>query len=154
MEPVIVDKSEMTLVGMVTYGQTKNEIVKIWERFDAQIHRVKNASLEARYALIIWNDETEQTGNENIFVGVQVEQVEDLPKEMFVKVLPASQYAKITVKASELDTIWGLVFGEWLPASNYQDKGYIVESYPADRYDDDNLDDSEIDVFIPIRMRT
>lgn len=153
----IVEREEITLTGMVWYGVPKGEeIAYHWQRFIAQENLVKNRKGNAGYEVWIWNEESEKTKKETGFVGVEVTEIEDLPLEMFVKVLPPSKYAVFAIKATEMHSDWGnKIYKEWLPKSNYEEAHkFLIEYYDGKRFKSMGDEESEIDIYIPIKPRS
>jgi len=152
----IVDRKEIILVGMVWYGLPKSEeIGNLWQRFIAQEKLVKNKRENAGYEVWIWNEESEKTKKEAVFAGVEVGTIENLPLEMFVKILPPSKYAVFTIKATEMHSDWSKsIYKEWLPKSDYEEKyKFLIEYYDEKRFKSMNDEKSEIDIYIPIKPK-
>jgi AraC family transcriptional regulator len=163
MEPKIVEKDETTLVGMVFYGDPfreepgwseGNEIGKLWERFTEKSDLVKNVSSQGAYEIHIEPKEFEETKRYYVFVGVEVERPEDVPPEMFVKVFPPTKYAVFTFKGEDITSNWAdRIFKKWLPDSGYEEAGkFVLEYYDDERFKGmENLEESELDVWVPVR---
>lgn len=165
MEPEIVEKDETTLVGMVFYGDPfkdaggwskENEIGKLWDRFIKMSDSVKNVCGHGAYEVHIEPDEYSETKKYYVFVGVEVDRVEDVPPEMFVKVFPPTKYAVFTFKGQEINSDWGdKIFKEWLPAAGYEEASkFVFEYYDDDRFKGmDRIEESELDVYVPVREK-
>jgi len=170
VDPKILERGKMNLVGMTYYGpiggegwSEENQIGKLWQRFN-KFCETKWVSIEdivinpkLGYEVSIWNeDEFKETGGFCIFVGVEVDHLEEVPLELFGKVLPAGTYAYFTPKGKEITT-WEDDFHKgWLIPSGYQlstvgNYSFQVQCYEDDRFKGaDNLEESEIDIYIPI----
>lgn len=166
--PKIVDKDKITLVGMVFYGRPfknaegwtgENEIGKLWQRFitfmEVKGDLVKNlVDSNVGYEVYIEPDEYLETKNIYVMVGVEVDEVEDLPPEMFVKVLPPSTYAVFTLKGEEITSNWHETYEEWLSNSDYREGGKFMFEYYDERFKGlDNIAESEIDVYFPVTSK-
>ncbi|MCK4693786.1 MAG: GyrI-like domain-containing protein [Anaerolineales bacterium] len=170
MDPEILERGKMNLVGMTYYGpiggagwSEENQIGKLWQRFN-KFCETKWGSIEDRainpklgYEVSIWNeDEFKETGGFCIFVGVEVDHLEEVPLELFGKVLPAGTYAYFTPKGKEITTWEDDFYKGWLIKSGYQLSAVGNYSFQVQCYEDgrfkgvDNLEESEIDVYIPI----
>jgi AraC family transcriptional regulator len=169
MEPRIVEKDQIILVGFSFFGDPfatsagwteENEIGRIWQRLMAylEIHgrhikHVKDA--EIHYEVHIEHEETESRGHYEVFAGMEVEKLEDVPVQLLVKVLPATKYAVFTFKGEQITSDWSkMIFHEWMPQSGYQ----RAHRYGFQLYDHrfrglDNIDQSELDVYVPIEQR-
>jgi len=162
MKQKIIDKGKITLVGMVFYGDpfkeqkgwsSENEIGKLWKRFVPKEEIIKNKVGKGAYEVHIEPKEYKETKNFYVFVGVEVDEVEDLPLETFVKVLPASKYAVFTLKGKEITSNWpDMIYKEWLPKSGYEEAHKFIIEYYDDRFKGtDNLE-SELDIYVPVKQ--
>jgi len=171
MKPQIIEKDGMTLAGMVYYGPLsgegwsgENPIGQLWQRFnkffDKEFKWVENHALtpEVGYEINIWNEEEfQETKCFYVFVGVEVDQLDDMPLELVGKVLPAGTYAHTMPKGQEITTWEDYVYNEWLPESGYQlacfgDYHFQIQRYEEGRFKGlgELLKESEIDVYVPI----
>lgn len=171
MEPKILEKSEMTLAGMSYFGPIggegwshENQIGKLWQRFNS-FCETKWSLIEDHvinpkvgYEVSVWNDqEFEETKSVFVYVGVEVEGLEELPLELVFKVLPASTYAKLTPKGKRITTWENGFYQGWLPKSGYQLASYHDYHFQIQAYEDgrfkglgEQLEESEIDVYVPV----
>ena len=167
IEPRIIEKDQMTVLGFSFFGDPfelsrgwteENEIGRLWSRFmtylrehGSSIQHIKGDQVS--YEIHIYHDETASMGVFEVFVGVEVEKLENVPVEILVKVLPATKYAVFTVEGQDIISDWSLWFSaEWLPSSGYQ----LAHPYHFQYYDQrfkglDKVDESAIDVYIPIK---
>jgi predicted transcriptional regulator YdeE len=168
MEPKIVEKDQIILVGFSFYGDPfaesggwteENEIGRLWSRFEAfmvgNAGRIKHlADPGAGYEVHVWNEETAARGHADVFAGMAVEKLEDVPVEVLVKILPPTTYAVFTLKGKQAIIDWTkMVYEEWLPGSGYDASAY---DYNIQRYDQrykgvDRLDESVIEVYVPVK---
>jgi AraC family transcriptional regulator len=168
MEPKIIESTELILVGMDFFGDPcamaspwseENEIGQLWKRFMQFMARkasaVKHqASPSVGFEVHIMTDETESTGHRQIFVGIEVSELEELPLELVVKLLPPTKYAVFTFKGAEITSDWGrLIYHDWLPQSGFKSHyDYLIERYD-ERFkglEGKELEESELDVLVPI----
>jgi AraC family transcriptional regulator len=162
MEPKILEKEKIVLVGMVFYGDPfknqagwsqENEIGKLWKRFVAREKTIKNRVENGGYEVHIEPEEYEETKNFYVFVGVEVEKVEKLPLEMFTKILPAAKYAVFTLKGKEITSNWqDKIYKEWLPQSGYEEAHKFTIEYYDDRFRGIDNSESELDIYVPIKQ--
>jgi predicted transcriptional regulator YdeE len=166
MEPKIVERGQMILVGLSFYGDPfaesaswteENEIGRLWSRFMAYvadhheaIQHIKDE--HAAYEVHVETAETASRGFREVFVGVEVERLAQVPVELVVKILPASMYVVFTLKGEQIASDWSTSIGEWVRRSTYEPVG----DFGIQRYDDrfrgvDNLTASELDVYIPVK---
>jgi AraC family transcriptional regulator len=167
MEPKIVEKDQIILVGFSFYGDPfaesggwteENEIGRLWHRFEAfmigsagRIKHVKDHMVG--YEVHVWSEETAAKGHADVFAGMAVEKLEDVPTEVLVKILPPTTYAVFTLKGEQAITDWTkMVYEEWLPGSEYESAyNYNIQRYDQRYKGVDQLDESEMEVYVPVR---
>ena len=166
MEPKIVERGPMTLVGFSFFGDPfaesggwteENEIGRLWNRFMAYLAEHRDAirhvkEADVAYEVHVESAETASKGFREVFVGVEVERLADVPVELLVKILPAATYAVFTLQGEEIASDWSMRIGEWLRRSTYQ----AVGTYGIQRYDErfrgvEDLAASELEVYVPLK---
>ena len=167
MEPSIIDKGQIMLLGFSFFGDPfrfsggwseENEIGRLWNRFMAYYGqhgaRMKHVtSDQAMYEVHIQHQETETTGEYEVFVGLEVEALENVPVEMTVKILPAVSYAVFTLRGEQITSDWHkMIYQDWMAGSGYQS----AHDYGFQRYDQrfkglDRIQDSVLDVYVPVK---
>jgi AraC family transcriptional regulator len=157
MEPKIIEKPAMALVGMVFFGDPSGgEFAGTWHRlmqFDGVIPRIINQA--DHYGLEFYGPEFEQSHKWNYMACVEVEDLEDIPLPMVGKRIPACTYTVFTVKGGLKNLGEGFQFAyhTWLPDSSYQVAHHFdFELYQDGRYKGDE-EDSEIDIYIPVKPK-
>jgi predicted transcriptional regulator YdeE len=166
MEPKIVRREQVYLIGFSFFGDPfaasggwteENEIGRLWTRFLAYLeqHGSKLPSTACRdtsYELHIEHDETPEKGHYEVFVGIRSPTLEDLPPQLSIKVLPAGEYAAVTLRGPEITSDWAQrIYQEWLPEAGYvQAHGFMFELYDQRFKGLDRLEDSEIDIYVPV----
>ena len=166
MEPTIVERDKITLVGFSFFGDPfaesggwtdENEIGRLWNRFmayladnRARIKHVKNDAV--MYEVHVETEETASKGHREIFVGMEVEKLEDVPVEMLVKILPAAIYAVFTLEGEQIVSDWSMMIQEWMVSAGYEP----VYTYGFQLYDErfkglDNLAESVLAVYVPVK---
>jgi AraC family transcriptional regulator len=169
MEPTIVEKDRMVLVGFSFFGDPfalssgwteDNEIGRLWRRYGAylannadRMQRVRDR--EVCYEVHVEHEETASLGHFEVFVGIEVEDLDDVPAELLVKVLPPTLYAVFTFSGGQITSDWQqLIDRDWMPKSGYEQAyRYSFQLYDRRFKGMDRLEESEIDVYIPIRRR-
>jgi predicted transcriptional regulator YdeE len=166
MDVRVVEQDQMLLVGLSFFGDPfkssagwteENEIGRLWVRFMAflekQGERIKHIKEnEVSYEVHIEHVETEEKGEYEVFVGLEVAQLEDVPLELLVKVLPPTTYAVFTLAGEEIASDWHqMIHQDWLPESGYR----IAYDYAIERYDQrfkglDRIAESVLEVYIPV----
>jgi predicted transcriptional regulator YdeE len=156
----------MVLVGLGFYGDPfsesagwteENEIGRLWNRFmaymadhPASVQHIKDENVA--YEVHVETAETASKGFREVFVGVEVDRLADVPVELTVKILPAASYAVFTFKGDQIAADWSASIGTWLQRSAYEPAG----TYGIQRYDRrfrglEDLAASELDVLVPIK---
>jgi AraC family transcriptional regulator len=166
LEPTIIEQDELILVGLSFFGHPfqsgewteENEIGRLWDRFITYLRgygdRLKHIrNNEACYEVHIQHEETASKGHFEVFVGLEVEKLEAVPVEMIVKILPPTKYAIFTLGGTEITGDWPRqIYHDWLPASGYQEAhNYNFQLYDQRFKGMDNLDESVIDVYVPVK---
>ena len=169
MEPVIIDRDPIIIVGMVYYGNPfhdpgaapdQNEIGMLWGRFNTYYEDNPKAFKDEAKPKVGWElhittDEYEDTKQYYVMVGVEVSVIEDLPLPAFAKVLPAGSYAVFTLKGEEMFSNWGdAIYKDWLPGSAYEEALQItIERYDEDRFKGWGDPDSEVEIWVPVKAK-
>ncbi|HSJ54035.1 MAG TPA: GyrI-like domain-containing protein [Anaerolineae bacterium] len=169
MEPTIVAERPFLLVGLDFFGDPfalsggwseENEIGRLWKRFMAYLganpQRLGHTTSDAvMYEVHVEHAETAQTGEREVFVGLEVDRLEDVPVELVVKILPAVPYAVFALRGQEILSDWHqTIYRDWLPGSGYE----APYNYAVERYDErfkgvQQIAESMLEVYIPIRRR-
>jgi predicted transcriptional regulator YdeE len=85
-------------------------------------------------------------------MGVEVEHLEDVPVETLIKILPPATYAMVTVSGEQIASDWSQLLCEWMAEAGYESASNYGMQYYDERFKGvDKLDESEIDVYVPIK---
>ena len=167
MEPTRFEERGYTLAGFSFFGDPfrlsggwteENEIGRLWQRFMAYLeqHAGQLEGLfvqDIAYEVHIYHQETLQTGEFEVFVGMEVQELDRIPIEFSVKILPPTTYAVFTLVGEQITADWSqLIFQGWLPQSGYQPVG----DYGIQRYDErykgvDRTAESVLEFYVPVR---
>ena len=171
MQPKISDTRQIILMGMSFYGDPfdthsgwdeENHIGRLYKRFMGYLSQhpeavQKHSQCHAMYEVHIYNDETQEKGVFEVFVGMECceEDITDVPVELSVKVLPSTQYAIFTFSGEQINSDWEKVLQTWLAASDYRTSYSYNFQYYDERFKGlDHLGESVLDVYIPIEKAT
>jgi AraC family transcriptional regulator len=164
---IILENKVFQLLGCVYYGDPfheatewsyENEIGKLWNRFGKLAYKYSNLlrkialKNEVAYELHLEPEEFMETKNYYVMVGMEIRNFDEIPLEMYVKVLPKTSYLVFSTTMDDKFKIGGYVYRKWIPENNYeQSYPYIIQLYDRKRYK--GLDDpkSEIDWYIPVK---
>ncbi len=171
MKSTIVERPPLLLVGFDFFGDPfrshggwseENEIGRVWARWMAYLEKSptlysKASEMGVMYEVHVTHPETPQAGEWEIFVGMEIEDVGELPPEVVVKLLPAHRYAVFTLSGEEIVSDWyWLLDHEWLPALGERRRtDFSFQRYDA-RFkglEPEQIEDSELDVYIPLAPR-
>lgn len=170
MEPIaIIEKGQIILVGFSFFGDPfsmsaewteENEIGRLCHRFMAYLaknqdgikHIVNN---EVAYEVHVEHEETKSKGHSEVFVGIEVEQLEDVPVDVLIKILPPTTYAVFTLKGQQITSDWPKMIGQWMSRAGYQQAyKYGFQLYDQRFKGVDKIDESELDVYVPVKRKT
>ncbi len=167
MDPKIITKKEITLIGSVFYGnpfhsakgwEMENEIGKTWKRF-MQLYMKNLVTLKKyivapkiAYEVHIAPKEPEDKKDFYVFIGIEVKNLNKMPLEMFGKVLPATKYALFTFKGKKMFSGSQYIYNEWLPTSGYKEAfPFQIQLYDEESYKGIDNEESKIECWIPIK---
>ncbi len=166
MEPTIIEKGRIILMGVNFFGDPfgmagwteENEIGRLWKRLEAFLGRhpgcMKNVK-QRGVGYEVWSsdEETAAKGQFDIFVGLEIENLDEVPVELLVKILPSTKYAVFTFQGEEITSDWPQqIYQEWLPASGYEPAYQYNFQYYDERFKGvDNIAESIIDVYVPVK---
>jgi predicted transcriptional regulator YdeE len=165
MTPGIAEKKELLLAGYSFYGDPfsasgawteENEIGKLWKRFMSFYTRradeIPSSALPGiGYEVHIWNQDVFDTGHYEVFVGMAVGRIADIPIDLSVKVIPAAKFAVFTLSGELVTQDLSTEMQTWLEQAGLRQTGSFIYNLYDDRYKGmANLQDSEIEVYVPI----
>ncbi len=137
----------------------ENEIGRLWQRWFDYLQKAGETFLHIRdfnvqYEFQIYHPETIQTGEFEIFVGLEVTQLDHLPLHVVGKILPAGRYAVFTLVGEEIATDWTWKLDhEWLPQLGVQrSMDFSIQRYDSRFKGLDRVAESELDVYIPLLL--
>ena len=166
MKPILTDKRRIILLGVDFYGNPyqeaggwsqQNAIGQLWKRFNSfytkKKHSIKHLASESGYEVWIDFEGEEDSKSDYIFVGMEVDRLDNLPLELVARILPETSYAVFTLKGPEIKSNWlPKILIEWLPEAGLEQSfTFIMEYYDTQRFK--GLDDSssELDIYVPVK---
>ncbi|MCP1310163.1 AraC family transcriptional regulator [Paenibacillus tyrfis] len=151
LDPVIITKRRLQLVGMEIRGLHSHVIGKLWDSFKQHVSEIDRRRDPASiyYALI------ELTGDKwEVSYTACVEVVEEgkLPEGMVYKVLPSTTYAVFSHKGTvaRIQDTFEYIYSSWLPKSGRTRLNQPEFARYDHRYLGPSNEDSEFDIYIPI----
>ena len=155
------------LVGLSIFGdpfrfhggwEEENEIGRLWVRFMATLdqhgHQVRHTvDPRVMYEVHIEHAETAQTGEFEVFCGLEVARLDETPVELVAKILPPTRYAVFTLRGAEISSDWNQMMTGWLAQSGYQ-RAY---PYGFQRYDErfkgvEDMENSVLEAYVPVKQ--
>ena len=119
---------------------------KLIESVDINIY-----CLNKDLTLIICSLRRYWTTSRGILIGFRFNSTPKYPN--ILKILPTTNYLIFTAKAIDLDR-GEYYFKNWLPQSKYEQAyPYIIQAYDAQRFKSLEDEESEIDWYIPIKIK-
>ena len=169
MQPIIVQKDQIFLVGMSFFGDPfetstgwteENQIGRLWQRLMDYLADKADAikcrvPIDASYEVHIYGSDTITKGLFEVFIGIPVERIEAVPVDLLVKILPPSQYAVFTLQGAQIASDWHLEIDQWIADAGYQRSLPYSFQYYDHRFKGlDRIDESALDVYMPIARLT
>ena len=170
-EPTFISKEQTKLIGFSFFGDPlrlspgwteDNEIGLLWNRFLRYLEQhgeraapaIKNPGIF--YEVHIYNEETQEKGLFEVFVGAELADANLAPLDMLIKVLPATMYAVFIIHGEAIVGDWPMqIYGEWLPNSGYElSHQYHIQYHTGQFKGMDRLAESSLDVYIPVQLRS
>jgi AraC family transcriptional regulator len=165
MQPKILEKRKITLLGMDFYGNvfqsgeawsTGNAVGQLWQRFNGFYEKkkdlIKHLASESGYELWIDFEGEEESKDKYIFIGVEVKKLDEPPLELVARVLPETRYAVYTLKGNDIKSDWSMKLLDWVSGAGLeQSYTYIIEYYDPARFKGMDSPDSELDIYVPVR---
>lgn len=165
--PVLLDHPPIRVVGMSFYGDPfaasngwteENEIGRLWSRMMAYWQSSSGSILHVRdpevmLEIHVWDKASRLTGEFDVFVGVEVTELENVPVDLLVKLLPATTYAVFTLEGEEITADWAQgIYGDWMIEAGYESAhSFMIQHYDPRFKGLDHLEGSELDVYIPVK---
>lgn len=155
MEPEIIAKPAMNVVGMVTqYDHDDLNLHLLWSAFKPYVGNILNCTGTDAFGIYESYEEYNEEVNFSYVCAVEVSSFEHIPEGMTSRVIPEQTYAKFTHKGAlaNLHETLRYIWGSWLPKSKYE---YLekpdFELYPQGFNDNDP--ENILYLYIPVRKR-
>ncbi len=166
-EPIIIESKEFKLVGMNFYGDPfkhanlwseDNAIGQLWSRFGKilmnNLSDIQNpAATNLAYEIHIGSEQMNETGEYEVFTGIEVSKIGSFPVNCVAKILPATLYAEFVLKGEEIVSDWTQwIYKGWMPHSGYVESAmYSIQVYDETFKGLDKIEGATIKVLIPIK---
>jgi len=170
MDHEVVEKDEIKLVGLNYHGSITEDDVGFEERVEDMWRRLsefcmtrwdeieeKVVNPELSYEVQVWNEEEiTQSGRMDVFVGVETEELKEVPLELVAKVIPSGKYISFKLKGEEIQGWEDYLLREWFPESDYwlrpvDDRLFHIQCFHEEKFKGiDNIEESELEVLVPV----
>jgi AraC family transcriptional regulator len=160
IQPQIKEIPETKIIGLRGISTIRNNMIpRLWGQFNPRILEIKNRAekmkgygiceVDPDYDMKKFNENTEFSE----LVGVEVDNFNSIPERMTAKTLTGGKYAVFTHKGKIdfLNMTYDYIWGTWIPCSGIEvDLRDDFEFYD-ERFLGPNEDESEFDIYIPIK---
>jgi AraC family transcriptional regulator len=119
MEPQIVTKPALTLVGMQAHGKIEGMDLKaLWNGFGPRMAEIKDGDPNVCYGAM--DHYSEATGEFDYLAACEAKSAAALPAGMVSWSIPAQTYAVLPCTLPQIGEAWAKVYQQWLPTSGYR----------------------------------
>jgi predicted transcriptional regulator YdeE len=119
MEPQIVKKPAMTLVGLQVHGKIEGmDLKSLWNGFGPRMAEIKGGNPNICYGAM--DNYSEATGEFDYLAACEAKGAADVPSGMVSWNIPAQAYAVFPCTLPQIGEAWTTAYQQWLPTSGYQ----------------------------------
>lgn len=161
MEYKIVIKEDFKVIGMegkTSCEDAKVKIPEIWKAFMPRSEEIKNrVNDKVFYGVCEYDpamkDNCNCCGEFTELVCVEANSLDVIPEGMVGRVIPAAKYAVFTHKGplANLPETYNYIYGPWKKDSDYEMAEADVFEYYDERFCCCHEENSEFDIYIPIK---
>lgn len=159
MKPEIVGLKEIKLIGMhINHSLSNNKTTELWKKFmprKKEILSLKNSWFYAiqQYGTDVKMREFTPNTKFKIWAAVEVNSVENIPREMNSIVIPSGKYAIFMHKgdAKKFSETMNFILKIWLSESQYELDDRMHFQIMKDKYLGENNPNSVEEIWIPIK---
>jgi len=119
MEPQIVKKPAMTLVGLQLHGKLEGmDLKSLWNEFGPRMTDIEGANPAVCYGAM--DNYSEATGEFDYLAACEARGVGTEPTGMVSWTIPTRTYAVFPCTLPQIGEAWMTAYQQWLPTSGYQ----------------------------------
>jgi predicted transcriptional regulator YdeE len=120
MEPQIVSKPEMTLVGLKLHGKLEGmDLKSLWNEFGPHMAELTTtANIAICYGAM--DHYSEATGEFDYLAACEARNASAAPAGMVSWNVPAQTYAVFPCTLPQIGEVWMTAYQQWLPQSGYK----------------------------------
>jgi AraC family transcriptional regulator len=123
MEPEIVTRSEMNVIGTAhQYQEEDMDLEMWWSAFQHSVYQITNRIGTDAFGIYEEYHESESSVGFSYICAVEVSDFDNVPEGMISRVIPEQMYAVFRHRGSLsfLPETLKYIWGSWLPKSNYE----------------------------------
>ncbi len=119
MEPQIVSKPAMTLVGLQVHGKLAGmDLQTLWTQFGPRMAEIKGGNSNICYGAM--DHYSEATGEFDYLAACEATDDGPAPDGMVNWNIPTRTYAVFACTLPQIGEAWATAYQQWLPTSGYQ----------------------------------
>jgi len=157
MNPVIVKKDEIKVIGLTCSTTiSDSKIPAVWEQLFTRMNDIPNR-ISPCYMLGVSEFTTNHLQEEFTYMAcVPVIHIDEIPEGMVGRTIPSREYVMVTNKGAldKLGYTFEYIYTNWLPKSGYELAEEDDLEFYGDRFRGPNDELSEIDIYIPIQIKS
>jgi AraC family transcriptional regulator len=161
MQPQIVEITERKLVGMkITTSLSENRTFELWSRFKPRVKEINHRKNNDFYSVQIYKGElnyqefTPFTTFEK-WAAVEVSEFNVIPQDFDFQTLTGGKYAVFMLRGTHSEAVKTIqnVFQNWLPNSEFEFDNREQFEIMGEKYISPNDENSEEEIWIPIKLK-
>jgi AraC family transcriptional regulator len=168
MEHQIIKMSAFKIAGFGIKTSTKDEednkaIPKFWGEYitDGRMEKLHNEPFRKKHTEYgVCFRENSETGEFEYFIGVEIKDGFDIPKDYNIREIPEALFAVFTTPpadesnlVSAIQKTWKYIYSEWFSNSGYE---FDCNSVDFELYDERCMSETGkvCDIYIPVKKKT
>lgn len=153
--PELIKLNKRFLAGIsffISDNAKINDLSKQWGEFMSEVNTIKNAIKPDRFYQVQFWSENNDIGGMYFYIGIEVENLDNIPPQFVIKIIPNGNYLKFIHKglANKVGYTYQYIYNQFLPNTNYKlNKPFNFEFYGKKCLGPYN-EKSESEIYIPI----
>lgn len=147
----------LSIMGIqVISSPASGEFGKTWGQLFARCDEITAIGGRVSYGVQTYDDELMAKGVWRYTAGFEVAAGSDVPEGMALLNYPASDYAVFEYKGAigpALGELFGYIYREWLPASDYELAGNWDFEHYDERFKGPEDADSVLEIYVPVKKK-
>ncbi|MEJ2544903.1 MAG: AraC family transcriptional regulator [Calditrichaceae bacterium] len=153
--PEIIELSQKILTGISFFLADDSKVMDLsneWNQLMHEVENIKNRLMPERFYQVQYWSENQELGGLYFFIGVEVNDIDEVPPQFVIKIIPKSRYLRFVHKglANKVGYTYKYIYNQFLPETDYKlNKPFNFEFYGEKCLGPYNPE-SESEIFIPI----